>query len=56
MDKWLEVPKDRARLPVGRLCLMMALTILVLLAYTGRKAQVDSEIGAAEVGVAVFLV
>lgn len=38
MDKWLEIPKDRTRLPVGRLCLILALTILMLFALAGRKA------------------
>lgn len=54
MDKWLEIPKDRARLPVGRLCLMMALTILVVLAHTGRKVPLETKVGAAEMVTAVF--
>ncbi|MDG1280323.1 MAG: hypothetical protein P8O10_03370 [Pseudorhodobacter sp.] len=38
MDHWLLIPKQRNRLPVGRLCLIMALTVLMLLGLMA-KAQ-----------------
>lgn len=40
MDKWLEIPKDRKRMPVGRLCLIMALTCLLLLMLLDREVVV----------------
>lgn len=52
MEKWLEIPKDRKRLPVGRLCLIMGLTILLMLVVAGRKATVLADIGAAFLGLA----
>lgn len=45
MDKWLDIPKDRRRLPVGRLCLIMGLTVLLLLAVAGRKVAVVADLG-----------
>lgn len=45
MDKWLDIPKDRKRLPVGRLCLILGLTILMLLMLAGRKGPVLAELG-----------
>lgn len=50
MEKWLEIPKDRTRLPVGRLCLILALTILLLFVVAARKATVLADIGAAFLG------
>jgi hypothetical protein len=32
MDPMFDIPKDRKRLSVGRLCLIIALTMLMLLA------------------------
>ena len=31
MENWLQIPEKRKRLPVFRLCLIMALTVLILL-------------------------
>jgi hypothetical protein len=45
MDKWLEIPTDRVGLPVGRLCIILALTIMLLLAQTGRQATLSSDGG-----------
>jgi hypothetical protein len=45
MDICLDIPKDRKRLPVGRLCTMMALTVLLLLALEGRNASAVAEAG-----------
>jgi hypothetical protein len=45
MDDWLNIPKDRNRLPVGRLCVIMALTVLLLLAIAGRKSALAAEAG-----------
>lgn len=45
MENWLDIPKDRKRLPIGRLCLIMALTVLLLLALVGRKGIVVAEAG-----------
>lgn len=45
MDPWLHIPKDRKRLPVGRLCVIMGLTLLLLLsafARAGRAADFAS--------------
>lgn len=53
MDKWLEIPKDRTGLPVGRLCLILALTILILMAHSGRAPGKLSEMGAFGLGSAV---
>lgn len=50
MEKWLEIPKDRTRLPVGRLCLILALTILLLFVVAARKATLLADIGAAFLG------
>lgn len=47
MDPWLDIPKDRKRLPVGRLCVIMALTVLLLLsafARTGKAADAVSSV------------
>ncbi|WP_022703265.1 hypothetical protein [Pseudorhodobacter ferrugineus] len=52
MDKWLEIPKDRTRLPVGRLCLILALTILLLFVVAGRKTTVLAELGTLVLGLA----
>lgn len=52
MDKWLDIPKDRTRLPTGRMCLILALTILMLLALAGRKHAVIADIGLALFGLA----
>ena len=52
MEKWLEIPKDRKRRPVGRLCLILALTILMMLALMGRKSAVLAEFGLAVFGLA----
>lgn len=37
MDHWLDIPKDRKRQPIGRLCVIMGLTVLLLLAIGGQK-------------------
>lgn len=39
MDDWLKIPQDRKCLPVGRLCLIMALSVLMLFAVYGRKGN-----------------
>lgn len=39
MEHWLEIPEDRKTLPVGRLCLIMGLMVLVLLAVAGRPVD-----------------
>tara|TARA_R110002124_G_scaffold243558_1_gene408700 strand:- start:1193 stop:1429 length:237 start_codon:yes stop_codon:yes gene_type:complete len=39
MEEWLEIPSDRKSLPTGRLCLILALAILLVLAAQGRKLQ-----------------
>jgi hypothetical protein len=36
MEHWLDIPKQRNPLPVGRLCLIMALTALMLLGLMAR--------------------
>jgi hypothetical protein len=36
MEDWLTPPKDRRILPVGRLCVIMALTILLLVVTQAR--------------------
>jgi hypothetical protein len=38
MEHWLDIPENRNRLPVGRLCLILALTVLMLLGVMA-KAQ-----------------
>ena len=50
MDKWLDIPKDRTRLPIGRLCVILALTILILLLLVGRESTVLAELGCAALG------
>jgi hypothetical protein len=52
MEKWLEKPKDRTQLPVGRLCVIMGLTILLLITLFGRKASVLVDAGLVLLGVA----
>ena len=52
MEKWLEKPKDRTQLPVGRLCVIMGLTILLLIMLFGRKASVLVDAGLVLLGVA----
>jgi hypothetical protein len=52
MEKWLDIPKDRTRLPVGRLCLIMALTILLLLSHYGREATEMADAGLVAFGLA----
>lgn len=39
MEKWLEIPTDRKRLPSGRLCVILALSVLLFLTAQGRKAH-----------------
>jgi hypothetical protein len=39
MDDWLKIPKDRKRLPVGRLCLIMALTVLLMMSAFARMGK-----------------
>jgi hypothetical protein len=39
MEEWLKIPEDRKCLPVGRLCLIMALSVLMLFAVYGRKGH-----------------
>jgi hypothetical protein len=43
MEKWLEIPEDRKCLPVGRLCLIMALSVLMLFAFYGRKGHAEAQ-------------
>jgi len=52
MDKLLDIPKDRTRLPIGRLCLILGLTILLLLTTLGRKPTALAELSAALFGLA----
>lgn len=52
MEKWLDIPKDRTRLPIGRLCVIMALTILLLLSLFGRKAAEIADAGLVALGLA----
>jgi len=37
MEEWLEIPADRKGLSTGRLCLILALSILLFLTAQGRK-------------------
>jgi hypothetical protein len=37
MDEWLTIPADRRALPVGRLCVIMALTVLVMIVTQARQ-------------------
>ncbi|MFT7058093.1 MAG: hypothetical protein ACJASV_000593 [Pseudorhodobacter sp.] len=39
MENWLDIPADRKRLPIVRLCLILALTALVMLGLLGRKSH-----------------
>ncbi len=50
MDKWLDIPKNRKRLPVGRLCIIMALLALIFLVLAGRKAPVLADLGLSLLG------
>ena len=50
MDKWLDIPKNRNRLPVGRLCIIMALLVLIFLVLAGRKGAVLAELGLSLLG------
>ena len=45
MEKWLEIPKDRKRQPGWLLCLILALTALLLFTFWGRKALALAEAG-----------
>lgn len=36
MQDWLDIPKDRKRLPIGKLCLLMGVTALLVLALLAR--------------------
>jgi hypothetical protein len=36
MQDWLDIPKDRKRLPIGRLCLVMGVTALLGLALLAK--------------------
>jgi hypothetical protein len=46
MYNWLEIPLGRKRLPAERLCVIMALTVLLLLAVAGRKEHPSQQTGA----------
>jgi hypothetical protein len=35
MDPMFNVPKDRKRIPVGRLCLLLGMTVLLFLTVAG---------------------
>jgi hypothetical protein len=37
MDEWLTIPADRRALPVGRLCVIMALTVLLVIVSQARQ-------------------
>lgn len=52
MEKWLDLPKDRTRLPIGRLCVIMAFTILLLLSLYGRKAALAADASLSALGLA----
>jgi hypothetical protein len=37
MEHWLDIPKDRKTLPVWRLCLIMALVVMMMMGLSVRK-------------------
>ena len=43
MDDWLRLPPDRKTLPTGRLCVILALTVLLLVVSQVRHGGVARE-------------
>ncbi len=39
MDDWLTIPTDRRTLPTGRLCVILALTVLLVIVSQVRPAK-----------------